>query len=184
MYQRSKRAVARRAMGKVLAGCVVLNLVSCAGHQPVTQAPSTVIETPETLLSTASADSVINLPRTEPPSIELPALLPIPLSRAESTPVPPERAAEAVASVMRTHSASILPCSFVLRDQPDLNGVVVLAVEVIPDGRVAGAEILENTTGNRELARCLADAAGIWQFKPVDEEYPRSVIVRLPFRMK
>ena len=162
----------------------MLFLVSCAGHQPIAQSPSVSRETREAPLATASADSLIKLPRTEPPIIELPALLPIPLDQVETGPVPPERAAEAVASVLRAHSASILPCSFVLRDQPDLNGVVVLAVEVVPDGRVAYAEILENTTGNRELARCLADAAGIWQFKPVNEEYRRTVIVRLPFRMK
>ena len=159
-----------------------------ASRPPHTGAPPATVEA-------ATTDSLVISPQIDRPVETERPLLPLPLPveaptaeasgipEAPPGPVPPERSEAAVRQVMKTYSRTIVPCSFVLRDHPDLSGVVVLRVRVAPDGRVAGTSVIENTTDDDDLGRCLADASGTWRFLPVDEEVSRYVIVRLPFRM-
>ncbi len=177
----------KTASNLYVTGLVFSVLCACYNSGPRGYTTESATSIPSAADSLKYSDMTEN-PETRPRIVEeapppLPDLTPIPMVEVDPGPLPPERSEGAVRAVMRRYSASILPCSFVLRDQPDLSGLVILSVEVTPAGRVAGTTVIDNTTGNRDLSRCLADAAGIWRFEPVDEGISRSVVVSLPFRM-
>ena len=63
-----------------------------------------------------------------------------------------------------------------LKSTPSLRGKVVLAWTIGADGRVRSPRVVRNTTGNRELQRCVAKAVRGWAFakaqSPQDVQYP------------
>lgn len=143
--------------------------ISCAGAPPVTPEP-TDIAWPEAMADTLLISS-------EPPSLDH-------LQDAPPDVVPPERSEAEIREGVRRNFHLIGPCFAFVRDNPDLAGEVIMDLTVAPSGRVRDAEVIDNTTGNRGLGRCLSSAATLWQFKPVEEKQDRVVTVTLPFRLR
>jgi|GEM_PF-3460500 TonB family protein len=145
--------------------------MSCAGTTPqsVTFEP-TEITWPETSLDTLRISN-------QPPSLDL-------LQDSPPDVVPSERSETAIREGVRKNFHLIGPCFSFVKDNPDLQGTVTLNLTITPSGRVRHAEVIDNTTGNRGLADCLASAATLWGFKPVQETNDRIATVTLPFRLR
>ncbi|MDP6050833.1 MAG: TonB family protein [Candidatus Latescibacteria bacterium] len=145
--------------------------MSCAGAPPpvVTSAPEDT-PWPEAMMDTL-------LISNQPPSLDH-------LLDNRPDVIPPERSEAAIREGVRINFHLIGPCFAFVKDNPDLQGVVKLDLTITPDGRVRRTGVIDNTTGNRDLGRCLASAATLWMFKPVKEEEDRIVTVTLPFRLR
>jgi TonB family protein len=50
-----------------------------------------------------------------------------------------------------------------LGEAAPVHGTIEIAFRVMADGRVANAAAVENSTGNTELARCLASTIASWR---------------------
>jgi len=63
-----------------------------------------------------------------------------------------------------------------LKSKPGMQGKVVTSWTIGADGKVRYAKIARNTTGDRELGRCVRAAVAKWRFpkaqSPQDVEYP------------
>lgn len=154
--------------GFYLSVCLI---ISCASTSPqsVTHAPEDVAW-PEALTDTL-------LISNQPPSLDR-------LQTSRPDVVPPERSEAAIREGVRKNFHMIGPCFAFVRDNPDLQGVVKLDLTITPGGRVRHAEVIDNTTGNKGLADCLASAATLWVFEPAKETEDRMVTVTLPFRLR
>jgi len=51
---------------------------------------------------------------------------------------------------------------------PDAQGAIEVAFRVLADGRVSNVAVVDNTTGNGELARCLERTISSWKVSPHD----------------
>ena len=145
--------------------------MSCAGAPPltVTSAPEDT-PWPEAMMDTL-------LISNQPPSLDH-------LLDNRPDVIPPERSEAAIREGVRINFHLIGPCFAFVKDNPDLQGVVKLDLTITPGGRVRRTGVIDNTTGNKGLGRCLASAATLWMFKPVKEEEDRIVTVTLPFRLR
>lgn len=87
----------------------------------------------------------------------------VPVTAVPTTAVPPPTSTSAeVQSLGTRSSAGFEHCR---GDQPVV-GTIEIAFLVQPDGSIAKADTATNTTGNAELATCLARVIGSWRVSP------------------
>jgi TonB family protein len=55
-----------------------------------------------------------------------------------------------------------------LKRNPDLKGKIVVRFVIHPGGKVIEVEVVENTTGDRELGRCIASRVRSVRFPPAE----------------
>jgi len=83
-----------------------------------------------------------------------------------------------VIEVVRKKKGQVKSCyEKELKADPGLMGTVIVAWTVSPSGKVSGARVVANSTGNRELESCVKKKITSWTFPAshgasVDIEYP------------
>ncbi|RMG12267.1 MAG: energy transducer TonB [Deltaproteobacteria bacterium] len=121
----------------------------------------------------------------EPEAAPVPAERPAPAPGPEATDsaaTPPPPDAKTVDAVIQEHLEEVQACRAASEHEgAPPKGTVVVQFLVGVDGRVAGASIGENTTGDEALADCLIDFIEDLDFPPA----PSGVaVVRYPFRFR
>jgi Ca-activated chloride channel family protein len=92
--------------------------------------------------------------------------------------------AEAIRAVVRRNIAQLRTAyERALRARPDVRGRVVVRFVIGQDGRVLGAEVTQNTTGEDSLGTDLAAAVRTWLFPSLPPE-SGTVIVSYPFQFE
>lgn len=88
----------------------------------------------------------------------------------------------AINKVVRSHKTSIrMSYEKYLKRVPDLTGKITVRFTISASGRVTSVQILENTTGNKNLERDIARKVKMWRFEAVPEG---DVTVTYPFLFK
>jgi hypothetical protein len=85
----------------------------------------------------------------------------IPVTGAPPAPQPPSTQAEINALATRS-AGGFARC----KGEAALAGTIDIAFQVQPDGSVANAAAVENTTGNAEVSGCLARVISGWRVSP------------------
>ncbi len=85
---------------------------------------------------------------------------------------------EDVVRVVKRHKGQVRACyEKELKSDPNLLGIIVVAWTVTASGGVRGTRVVSNSTGNRDMERCITRTVGGWTFPAsgagdVDIEYP------------
>jgi outer membrane biosynthesis protein TonB len=87
-----------------------------------------------------------------------------------------------VYGVVKAHFMNVRACYERARAKnPTLNGTVVLAWSVEPDGRVSRARVAESTMNSMEVESCLVDEIAHWTFP---KSFGKTPVARFPFVFK
>ncbi len=95
----------------------------------------------------------------------------------------PEYREDPAVAIIRRNMPQVESCQERARlHSPDIQGSVVLEWDINLDGRVERAQVMENSTGDTELAGCILQAVQGWQFRDQVATYPGHI--RHPFRFQ
>jgi TonB family protein len=85
----------------------------------------------------------------------------------------------AINEIVSTHKVSIrMSYERYLKRAPDLAGKITIRFTIDPAGNVSRVEIVENTTGNKDLEDEIVRKVGMWKFETINEG---DVTVTYPF---
>lgn len=69
-----------------------------------------------------------------------------------------------------------------LKENPQLQGDLVLSIQIAPDGHAHGAQIVSNSLADQTLGLCVISAANTWKFEnKTSHSRATDVASRIPF---